>query len=120
MELSSKQQDFIMQHSLVVLSTLTKDTSPRSILVEINKVDNDKLIITDNQMETTQQNIKTNPKVCVLISDIENYTYLKIDGEASYYDDGEYFEYVKNLPWNALYTPKWAVVIKINNIKEVA
>ena len=119
MQLSALQEDFIRQHSLVVLSTVTPNNAPWSIIVEVNKVDGDTLIITDNQMETTQDNIKINPKVCIIVTNIKDYSYMKIDGVVRYYESGEYFDYVKNLPWNIWYTPKWVLAVKIENIKEV-
>lgn len=115
--LTPAQQKFLRENSIVVLSTANEEHQPRSVYVEANKIEEDKIIITDNQMETTKENILNNAKVCVLASS-PNYTFLQMDGIARYETSGEYFEYVKTLPSNIWHTPKWVVIISIVSVKE--
>lgn len=118
MELNQKQLELLARRNLVVLATTDKDCQPRAIIVEANKAEKDRLIITSNQMATSEKNILANKKVFVLAYE-EDYHYgIKITGEAEYLSSGEYFDYVKGLETNKNYTPKAAVVISIKNIEE--
>ena len=57
-----------------------------------------KQILKQISIEEISQNIKINPKVCIIVTNIKDYSYMKIDGVVRYYESGEYFDYVKNLP----------------------
>ncbi len=118
MKLTEKQLDLLNRRKLVVLATSSLDGKPRAIIVEVNQVKDDKIIITDNEMETTRKNLLENKNVFILAFE-EDYHYgLKISGEAEYYTEGEYFGFVKNLETNKDFSPKGAVVITVKEIVE--
>jgi len=118
MELNQKQIELLGRRNLVILATTDKNCQPRAIIVEVNKAEKDKLVITSNQMIVSEKNILANRKVFVLAYE-EDYHYgIKITGEAEYLSSGEYFEYVKGLGTNKNYSPKATVVISIKNIEE--
>jgi predicted pyridoxine 5'-phosphate oxidase superfamily flavin-nucleotide-binding protein len=117
-KLNQKQIDLLNKQKIIVLSTSDKNNQPRAIFVEANKIEDDKIIITDGAMKITNQNIKENKNVFVLSFE-NNYSYgLKISGKAEYFSEGKYFEYVKNLEENKKYSPKGAIVIEIEKIEE--
>ncbi len=119
MILTQKQIDLLSKQTIVVLATAGASAKPRAIFVEVNRAGRDKLIITDNEMEITRKNILENKKVFVLAFE-QDYSYcLKIEGEAEYYTEGEWFDFVSNLEENKKYHPKAAVVITVKNISEV-
>ena len=116
-KLTQEQQEVLRANTIVALSTSLHD-QPRSVFVELNKILEDKLILTDNQMQITRDNLLQNPQVCVLATAPGYSLFLLIQGTATYYTEGEYFDYVKDLPSNAGYVPKGAVVIDIINVIE--
>jgi len=118
MDLTEKQVELLDRRKIVVLATSNAVASPRAILVEVNKAEGEKLVITDNEMEITRKNILENKNVFVLAFE-EDYSYgLKIEGEVEYCTKGEYFDFVKNLETNKKFNPKGAIVITIKNISE--
>ncbi len=118
MQLVEKQLDLLNRRNLVVLATSSLDNVPRAIIVEINKVDGDKIIITDNQMAKSRANLLENKNVFILAFE-EDYHYgLKISGQAEYHTDGEYFDFVKKLETNKDYSSKGVVVIKVKEVLE--
>ena len=120
MDLSEKQIDLINRNNIVALATSDGEGSPRVIFCEVNKVDGDKLIITDNQMEKTKDNFLENKKVFLLAFENDYSCVLKISGEADYYTSGEYFDFVKDLETNKEYKPKGAILIKVSKVIESA
>lgn len=118
MELTQKQIDLLNKQKTIVLITSNKNKEPRGIFVELNKIEDNKIIITDNEMKITNQNIKENKNVFVLVFETD-YSYgLKISGKSNYFSEGDYFEYVKNLEGNKNYSPKGAVVVEIERVEE--
>lgn len=118
MEFTEKQLDLLSRRSLIVLATSSSTAEPRAIIVEANKAEKDKIIITDNQMGTTMNNLLTNKNVFVLAYE-EDYSYgLKISGNVEYYINGEYFDFVKSLEANKDYSPKGVVVVSVKEVVE--
>lgn len=116
MKLSQKQINLINKQKIVVLSTVGKDGYPRPIFVEVNKVTGDKIIITNNEMKQTYQNLLVNNKVFVLAFS-KNYSHiLKIEGKAIHKIKGKNFKFVKSLKTNIGYKTKGAVVMKIEKV----
>ncbi len=120
MNLTTKQLDLFRRNNatIVVLATADVSSRPRGIFVEVNQVDGDKIIITDNQMVKTKNNLLENKNVFLLAFE-DDYSYgLKISGVAEYITDGEYFESIKNLETNKNFVPKGAVVVNVREIAE--
>jgi len=118
MKLTEKQLDLLSRRNLVILATSNSGGEPRAIIVEANKAEKDKIIITDNQMGITRDNLLANKNVFLLAYE-EDYHYgLKISGGAEYYTSGEYFDFVKNLETNKNHSPKGAVVVTIKQVSE--
>lgn len=117
--LTQKQIKLLNKNRVVVLATADKRGQPRAIFVEVNKIEKNCLIITDNEMKTTGKNLLENKKVAILAFSRDWSWCLKIEGTANYYKGGKYFDLVKKLPANKDYSPKGALVIKIKRIWEL-
>jgi len=118
MKLTEKQLDLLNRRKIVFLATSSLKGKPRAIFVEVNKAEDDKIIVTDNEMETTRKNLLENKNVFLLAFE-EDYHYgLKILGRAEYYTEGEYFDFVRNLETNKNYSSKGAVVVSIERVTE--
>jgi uncharacterized pyridoxamine 5'-phosphate oxidase family protein len=113
-----KYKSFIKKNKIVVLATADSDGQPRAIFAEVNKVEDDQIIITDNEMDVTRANILQNPHVFVLVFS-KDYKYLKIEGYAEYFVGGDYLEYVKNIDANDDFAAKAAVVVTVKHVEEV-
>jgi len=118
MQLTQKQINLINHQETVILATSNMNNEPRAIYVEINKVDGDELVITDNHMKITKNNILENTNVFILVADEEYKWGLKIRGVAQYYDSGNYFDFVRNSAMNKDYTPKGAIAVRVVEIDE--
>jgi uncharacterized pyridoxamine 5'-phosphate oxidase family protein len=99
MNLTQKQSGFLKDNN-VIFSTASLDGKPHSIVVEINKVEDNKIIFTDNLMRVTAKNLKENSRG-VILSCNNDYSYcLRVSGSVEYHVDDEYHEFVKNLETN--------------------
>lgn len=118
MELTEKQLELLSRRNLVILATANHNAEPRAIIVEANKAEKDKIIITDNQMGITRDNLLSNKHVFLLAYEEDYHYCLKISGDTEYFASGEYFDFVRNLETNKNYLPKGVVVVTINEIIE--
>jgi predicted pyridoxine 5'-phosphate oxidase superfamily flavin-nucleotide-binding protein len=118
MKLTKKQVGLLNRRKIVVLASADLKAKPRAIFVEINKAEDDKIIITDNEMVTTRKNLLENRQVAILAFERDLKYCLKILGKAKYYTKGKYFDFVRKLEANKNRCPKGAIVITIKDIIE--
>jgi predicted pyridoxine 5'-phosphate oxidase superfamily flavin-nucleotide-binding protein len=107
----------IIEKNPVALSTVSREGKPYVIAVASVKVKDDKIIITDNYMGRTINNLKNYPNVSLVVwnKDWKGYN---IQGRAEYYDKGTFLDFVKALKENKKEPCKGAIVIEINHIKK--
>lgn len=105
-----------LENSTIAVSTINKD-KPHIIFILYPKIIDNKIIITDNYMNTTVENLKINPNICLAF--FEGEKGWRINGKAKYYNSGKWLDFVKLLPENKNFKPKGAVVIEIEEIKEL-
>lgn len=118
MQLTEKQSELLNRRKIVVLATSSKEGNPRAIFVEANRVDSDKIIITDNEMKGTRNNFLENKNVFILAFE-NDYSYcLKIKGEVKYCTEGEDFNFVKSCDSNKNRSPRGVLVVNSKEIKE--
>jgi len=110
-----------IENVIVAIATVNKKGEPHNISVACVKIKDDKIVITDNYMKSTVENIKNNPKVSLVFwygkeGSEEGY---RINGEAKYFNSGKWLEFVKGLKENKDYPAKGAIVIEVNEIKKL-
>lgn len=106
----------IIEGNPVTLSTVMKDGRPNAIGVACVKVVSDvEIVITDNYMNQTPNDILNNKNVCLLVWDKEMKGY-KIIGQAEYFSSGKWLDFVKNLPENGGLPAKGVILVKISKI----
>ncbi|MDD3032905.1 MAG: pyridoxamine 5'-phosphate oxidase family protein, partial [Candidatus Pacebacteria bacterium] len=116
MNFTEKQKDLLFRRPFVVLATSSLYNDPRAIIVEVDKAEDGKLIITDNQMVKTRENILENKNVFLLAFE-EDYSYcLKIKGSAKYFTEGEHLDFVKSLETNEGYSPKGVIIVDVEEV----
>jgi len=106
-----------IENKNITLSTTTQDNRPYSIIVELNEIMGNQIIITNNYMKTTVENLEKNPNICLAFYDGENGW--RISGKAKHYSSGKWLEFVKSLEENNGFAPKGALVIDVEEVKEL-
>jgi len=115
----------LIDNKPIHIATINKDNNPNlSVASDVRVLDNDKMIISVNEMNNTQNNIMNNPNV-VITAFNEEWVGLRIFGKAIFYSDGEYYDFCNNTffgnnevtPFGAT-KPKGAIVVTVEKIEE--
>ena len=109
----------IIEENPVAFATIDSEGNPYVIAVAFVKVKDEKIIITNNYMKTTLENIRKKPKVSLAVWN-KNWKGYQMKGQAKYFQDGKWFDFVKSMPENKDEPCKGAVVVDINNIKKLS
>lgn len=108
----------IIEENPVVFAT-SADNQPNVIAVAYAKVVSDnKILVTDNYMKGTKENIEQNHNVCLAVWD-KDWNGYKINGKAEYSTSGEWFDFIKSMPENKGFPAKGAIIINIFDIREL-
>ena len=81
-----------IEKATIAVATI-KENKLHNIVIKHAKVGDNKIIITDNYMKTTLENIKKNPNISLVFWHGEKGW--RINGRAEYYNSGEWLESVK-------------------------
>lgn len=105
----------VIEENPLAFATLDSKNSPYIIGVAFCKVKNNQIVITDNFMKSTAENVRRRRKVALLVWDKKwnGYQFL---GEAKYYINGTWLKFVKSLKENKKEMVKGAIVVKVNKI----
>lgn len=107
-----------LEQATIAVSTVNSENKPYGIVIMSAKVKDNKIIITNNYMKTTIDNIKNNPNICLVFWEGEKGW--RVSGKAEHFDSGKWFDFVKSLHENKKYNPKGVLVIEIEEIRELA
>ena len=105
-----------LEKATLAVATI-KNNKPHAIVIMYAKVKDGKIIITNNFMKTTIDNLKNNPYISLVFWEGEEG--FRINGKADYYEKGCWMDFVKSLKENKGFSPKGAVVINVEDIKEL-
>ena len=106
----------IIEENALALATSNKEGKPHVIAIgDVKIISDSQLLVGDNYMKKTIENIKNNPNVCLVVWDKEEG--YSLEGIASYYNSGNYLEQIKKI--HKGYPAKGAIVIKLNSIKKL-
>ncbi|MFH1522170.1 MAG: pyridoxamine 5'-phosphate oxidase family protein [archaeon] len=106
-----------LEKAIVAVATINPNNRPHAIAIMYAKVKEGKIIITNNYMKSTIQNLKINPYVSLVFW--EGKRGWEINGKVDYFDYGEWLDFVKNLPENKNEPVNGALVVSVENIKEL-
>ncbi|MAG39776.1 hypothetical protein CMI41_02310 [Candidatus Pacearchaeota archaeon] len=106
-----------LEKATVSVATVTSENKPHSIAIMYAKVNGGKIIITNNYMNSTIKNLESNPYVSLVFWEGESGW--RIDGKVTYFDSGDWLDFVKSLPENDGEPARGALVIDIENVKEL-
>ena len=106
----------LIEENPIAFATVDKDQKPNVIGVACVKViSENQILITDNYMKQTKENIANNNNVCLAVWDKEQ-NWVKLKGKASYHTDGQWKEFVEKMPENKGLSAKWAILIEISEL----
>lgn len=106
-----------IEENSVAIASATKEGKPNIAVAAFVKVKEGQIIVTDNYMKKTIDNIKENPLVSIAVwKDFKGY---KIDGKAEYHTSGEWIDFIKSIPENNKLPCKGVIVITPLDTKEI-
>jgi len=120
MQLSQNQIDFINNNEWLIVATNDIASWPRAAVVIPSRVEPGRIILSDVQMEQTNKNIRSNPKVFISSYDKDMNKALKITGIAEYITNGALFDEICEFEATRNVDIKAIIVVSINNIFETS
>jgi len=106
----------IIENNPVVLATSDRFNRPNVIPVAYVKViGENKLLITDNFMRKTKENLKKNNNVCLAVWD-KNWQGYKLIGKAKYFSSGKWKKVVAEMKENKGLSAKGAILVSISKL----
>ncbi|MDP2924829.1 MAG: pyridoxamine 5'-phosphate oxidase family protein [Nanoarchaeota archaeon] len=107
----------MIEENPIALATIN-DNMPHVVFVSYVKVKEGSIIITNNYLVKTIENIKKNPNVSLACHD-KNWNGYEINGEAEYFDYGKWLDFILSIKENKGEPCKGALVIEIKEIKKL-
>jgi predicted pyridoxine 5'-phosphate oxidase superfamily flavin-nucleotide-binding protein len=105
-----------IEQNPVALATVAKNCEPNVIAVSCVKVVSAReLVITDNYMKQTKENLAKNKNVCLAVWD-RNWKGYKLIGEARYFSFGKWKNFVEKMKENKNLPAKGVILVKISKI----
>lgn len=102
------------------IATVNNDNTPNlSVASDIKVLDDETILISNNEMIHTPDNILLNNNV-VLTSFSDKWAGLRLTGVASYHTQGKYYDICNKYFNNETATPKGAIIVKIKKVEGIA
>ncbi|MFA5126721.1 MAG: pyridoxamine 5'-phosphate oxidase family protein [Patescibacteria group bacterium] len=116
----NKKDKLLIENHAIAFATVDSLKKPNVIGVAYVKVvASNKVLITDNFMKHTRQNLQKNNNVCLAVWD-KSWHGIKLVGKAKYYINGPWKKYVETMPENKGLSAKGAIVVTINKLLKLA
>lgn len=110
----------IIENNPIAFSTIDNTNKPNVIAVAAVKVVSDnQILITDNFMKQTKENLAFNNNICLAVWD-KDWNGYKITGTAQYFTEGKWKQFIENMPENKGLSAKGAIIIDISNLVKLA
>ena len=102
------------------IATINQNSTPNlSVASDIKVLDDETILISNNEMIHTPDNIIINHNV-VLTSFSDKWAGLRLTGIASYHTQGEYFDICNKYFNNETATPKGAIIVKVKQVEGIS
>jgi predicted pyridoxine 5'-phosphate oxidase superfamily flavin-nucleotide-binding protein len=106
----------VIENNPVAFATVDKSGKPNVIAVSCVKVvSKNQILITDNFMKQTKQNLKRNNCVCTAVWD-KKWKGYKLVGRAKYFTSGKWKKFVEAMPENKGLPAKGAIVVTVSKL----
>ncbi|HUS59947.1 MAG TPA: pyridoxamine 5'-phosphate oxidase family protein [Nevskiaceae bacterium] len=117
----NKRQKELLETEAVAVGTLNKDGSPNVIAIGYARVVSlTEIVITDNFMKVTNENIKRDSRVCLAVWTKDWEEGYKFVGKAEYQAKGKWAKFVKEMKENKDMPAKGAIIVKVSNIYKLS
>ena len=108
----------LVENNPVALATITLENKPNVIgVASVKVVSENQVLITDNYMNQTRKDIENNKNVCLAVWD-KNLKGIKLVGEAEYFTNGKWKEFVEQMQENKELPAKGAILVNAFKIIE--
>ncbi len=117
----TKEMIDALEKDLVFLATASPDGVPNVVPIGFARpIDEDTILIADNYMNKTRQNLEKNPKISIVTKDATKCPF-QFKGTVEIFESGKYFDIVTEWGQNAMtkLTPKAAVLMKVDEIYSI-
>ena len=109
----------IIENNPIAFSTVDNTNKPNVIAVAYVKVVSDnQILITDNFMRQTKENLITNNNVCLAVWN-KDWNGYKISGTAEYFTQGKWKQFVENMTENKGLLAKGAILINVSKLEKL-
>ncbi len=118
-EINSEVKKLIEENPLA-FATVDNAGKPNVIGVAYVKVvSKNQILITDNYMKQTKENLEKNNNVCLAVWD-KDWNGYKLVGNAEYFTSGKWKEFIKKMPENKDLPTKGAILVSVSKLIKLA
>jgi len=117
----TKEMIDAIEKDLVFLATASTDGVPNVVPIGFARpIDEETILIADNYMNKTRQNLEKNPQISLVTKDATKCPF-QFKGKVKIFESGKYFDIVTEWGQNAMtkLTPKAAILMKVEEIYSV-
>ncbi len=112
----SKNAKKIIEENPIAFATADNTCNPNVIGVAYVKVvSRNQVIITDNYMSQTRENLKQNNNACLAVWD-KDWKGYKLIGKAKYFTTGKWKKFIEKMPENKRLPAKGAILVTVTKI----
>lgn len=116
----------LIENNPMHIATVSNENKPNlSVASDVRVIEENKIIISHNEMVNTPKNIQTNKNI-ILTSFNEKWEGLRMTGIAEYYTDGKYYEFCKKTFFGngevspfGVTKPQGAIVVTIEKVEYI-
>jgi len=110
----------IIEENPVAFATVDGENKPNVIgIAYVKVVSENQVLITDNYMKQTEENLKHNNNICLAVWDKDWIGY-KLIGMAEYFTKGEWKEFIEKMPENKGLPAKGAILVTVSKLMKLA
>jgi len=117
----NKEMIDALEKDLVFLATASSDGVPNVVPIGFARpIDEETILIADNYMNKTRQNLEKNPWISLVTKDATKCPF-QFKGKVEIFESGKYFDTVTEWGQNAMtkLTPKAAILMKVEEIYSI-
>ncbi len=117
----TKEMIDALEKDLVFLATASSDGVPNVVPIGFARpIDEETILIADNYMNKTHQNLEKNPWISLVTKDATKCPF-QFKGKVEIFESGKYFDTVTEWGQNAMtkLTPKAAILMKVEEIYSI-
>ncbi len=117
----TKEMIEAINNDLVFVATVNRDGIPNVVPIGFARpLDENTILIADNFMKKTRENLEANPKISFVTKDSTKCPY-QFKGSVEIFTGGKYFDTVTEWGQNAMtkLSPKAAVLVKVEEIYSI-